>query len=53
MFSIYIAKAKLLEYFLSAVRGVHSTGGGTKETSYYTAVSNLLDGIGQACKMRP
>lgn len=45
-----MAKAKLLDEFLSAVRGVHSTGGGTKETSYYTALNNLLDGVGHILK---
>lgn len=45
-----MAKAKLLEDFLSAVRSVHSTGGGTKETSYYTALNNLLDGVGHTLK---
>ena len=41
-----MAQAKHLEEFLSTVRGVHGTGGGTKETSYYTALNNLLDGVG-------
>jgi hypothetical protein len=45
-----MAHAKLLEEFLSAVRDVHSTSGGTKETSYYTAINNLLDGVGQTLK---
>lgn len=45
-----MAQAKLLEEFLSAVRGVHATGGGTKETSFYTALNNLLDGVGHALK---
>ena len=45
-----MAKAKLLENFLNAVRGVHSTSGGTKETSYYTALNNLLDGVGHTLK---
>ena len=40
----------LLEVFLSSVRSVHSTGGGTKETSYYTALNNLLDGAGHSLK---
>ena len=47
-----MAHAKHLEEFLSAVRDVHSTSGGTKETSYYTAINNLLDGVGQALKPR-
>ena len=41
-----MAKPHLLESFLSAAKSVHSTGGGTKETSYYTAINNLLDGVG-------
>ena len=41
------AKSHLLASFLSAAKSVHSTGGGTKETSYYTAINNLLDGAGQ------
>ncbi len=45
-----MAKPKLLEDFLNAVRGVHSTSGGTKETSYYTALNNLLDGVGHTLK---
>jgi len=45
-----VAKTAFLEVFLSAARGVHSTGGGTKETSYYTAINNLLDGIGDTLK---
>jgi hypothetical protein len=45
-----MAKAQLLDAFLSAVRGVHATSGGTKETSYYTALNNLLDGVGHALK---
>lgn len=39
-------KPHLLAPFLSAAKSVHSTGGGTKETSYYTAINNLLDGAG-------
>ena len=45
-----MAKAFLLEVFLNAVRGVHGTSGGTKETSYYTAINNLLDGAGHTLK---
>lgn len=45
-----MAKAKLLEEFSNAVCGVHSTSGGTKETSYYTALNNLLDGVGHSLK---
>lgn len=47
-----MAKSFLLEDFLHAVRGVHRTGGGTRETSYYTALNNLLDGAGHALKPR-
>lgn len=45
-----MAQARHLEEFLNAVRGVYSTGGGTKETSFYTALNNLLDGIGHGLK---
>lgn len=45
-----MAKPHLLESFLSAAKSVHSTGGGTKETSYYTAINNLLDGVGHLLK---
>lgn len=43
-------KSVLLEAFLSAARSVHSTSGGTKETSYYTAINNLIDGVGARIK---
>jgi Type ISP C-terminal specificity domain/N-6 DNA Methylase len=39
-----------LDIFLSAIRAVHATQGGTKETSYYTALNNLFDSIGDALK---
>lgn len=45
-----MANALLLQEFLSAVRDVHGTGAGTKETSYYTSLNNLLDGIGHTLK---
>ncbi len=45
-----MAKPHLLASFLSAAKSVHSTGGGTKETSYYTAINNLLDGAGHQLK---
>ena len=45
-----MAKSHLLESFLSASKSVRSTGGGTKETSYYTAINNLLDGVGHTLK---
>ena len=47
-----MAKPHLLASFLSAAKSVHSTGGGTKETSYYTAINNLLDGAGHQLKPR-
>lgn len=47
-----MAKTIFLETFLHAVRGVHGSGGGTKETSYYTALNNLLDAVGHALKPR-
>ena len=45
-----MADKPLLAVFLGAVHGVHVCGAGTKETSYYTALDNLLDGIGQTLK---
>ena len=45
-----MAKSHLLASFLSASKSVHNTGGGTKETSYYTAINNLLDGVGHTLK---
>ena len=45
-----MTKSNLLEVFLISVRSVQSTGGGTKETSYYTAINNLLDGVGLRLK---
>lgn len=47
-----MAKTLSLETFLHAVRGVHGSGGGTKETSYYTTLNNLLDAVGHALKPR-
>ena len=47
-----MAKTLSLETFLHAVRGVQGSGGGTKETSYYTALNNLLDAVGHALKPR-
>ena len=43
-------KLNQLEEFLITVRSVHSTQGGTKETSYYTALNNLLDAVGAGLK---
>ena len=45
-----MAIAALLENFLSAVAAVTATGSGTKETSYYTALNNLLDAAGNTLK---
>ena len=39
-----------LATFLAAAHGVHASGSGTKETSYYTAIDNLLDGVGDTLK---
>lgn len=39
-----------LAVFLAAAHGVHRSGAGTKETSYYTALNNLLDSVGEALK---
>lgn len=47
-----MAQTSFLAEFLQTVRGVHHTGGGTKETSYYTALNNLFDGIGHTLKPR-
>jgi hypothetical protein len=43
-----VKPAPHLTLFLQAVHGVHASGAGTKETSYYTALNNLLDGVGAA-----
>lgn len=45
-----MAAPQLLASFLAAVHGVHACGSGTKETSFYTAIDNLLDGIGDTLK---
>lgn len=39
-----------LEEFLIAARSVRNTQGGTKETSYYTAIDNLHGAIGAVPK---
>ena len=39
-----------LASFLAAAHAVHISGAGTKETSYYTSLDNLLDGIGETLK---
>ncbi|MDE2257246.1 MAG: hypothetical protein KGK05_05735, partial [Xanthomonadaceae bacterium] len=43
-------KANVLEEFLTAAVAVRSTGAATKETSYYPALGNLLDAIGDSLK---
>lgn len=45
-----MADRQPLATFLIAVHGVHVSGSGTKETSYYTAIDNLLDGVGDTLK---
>jgi hypothetical protein len=45
-----MADKPFLAEFLAAVHGVHISGAGTKETSYYTALDNLLDAIGETLK---
>jgi len=45
-----MADKQPLATFLVAVHGVHISGSGTKETSFYTAIINLLDGIGDTLK---
>ena len=45
-----MATTNLLESFLSAVASVKASGAGTKETSYYPALSNLLDAVGNTLK---
>lgn len=45
-----MATPQALAAFLAAVHGVHVLGSGTRETSFYTAIDNLLDGIGDTLK---
>jgi hypothetical protein len=45
-----MADTPFLSIFLSSVYSVYQSAGGTKETSYYTALNNLLDGIGHTLK---
>ena len=45
-----MAQARHLEEFLNAVHEVRSTAGGTKETSFYTALNNLLNNVGNGLK---
>jgi len=41
-----------LETYLRSVSDIHASGAGVKETSYYPAVSNLLNEIGKRVKPR-
>jgi hypothetical protein len=41
---------EIVETYFSAVRDVHRIGAGTKERSYYPAVAELLNAIGQELK---
>lgn len=43
---------KIVEDYFSALRDVHRLGAGTAERSKYTALDNLLDGIGTQLKER-
>ena len=45
-----MADPQALAAFLAAVHGVHVSGSGTKETSFYTAIDNLLDVVGDTLK---
>ncbi|HMO47528.1 MAG TPA: N-6 DNA methylase [Rubrivivax sp.] len=47
-----MADPQAVTTFLAAVHGVHVSGSGTKETSFYTAIDNLLDGIGDTLKLK-
>lgn len=40
----------IVEKYFAAVRDVHRLGAGTKEPSYYPALAELLDGVGQELK---
>ena len=44
-----------LERFFKAVHDVHATGAGVPETSYYPAISRLLEDVGKTLtpKVRP
>jgi len=37
----------LTEHYIAELRDIRASGGGVKETSYYPALSNLLNGIGK------
>jgi hypothetical protein len=38
--------------YLQALRDIHFTGDAVKETSYYSALSNLLNEIGKTLKAK-
>ncbi len=40
----------LLEQYLSELRDIHATGAGVPETSYYPALANLFNAVGQTLK---
>ncbi len=40
----------VLERYLTQLAGVHATGSGVPETSYYPALANLLDEVGKTLK---
>ena len=42
----------LLEDYLRELHEIRSSGSAVKETSYYPALSNLLNGIGKTLKPR-
>ncbi len=47
-----MASTNLLEQFLADAAAVRRTGSGTKETSYYPALCNLFDAVGNTLKPR-
>ena len=40
----------LLQEYLNELHEIRSSGSAVKETSYYPAISNLLNGVGKALK---
>ena len=40
------------EAYFAALAEIRATGGGVKETSYYPALINLLDAVGETLKPR-
>jgi hypothetical protein len=44
---------EIVESYFSLVRDVHRLGAGTKERSYYPAVAELLNAIGDELRARP